>query len=220
VLPLLRWVRLSTLLVPEPRSDGVLLSRLEEVPPARLLDLLGVRYVITNPSTPDPPDVRSVDFGDLRLHVRPQPVPRAVLVFDARVSDDQAALARLAAPDFDPNGQLVLSPDGGTPTELRSPRAGQPIAPTLVRPDRWRARVSAPEAGYVLQREAWYPGWRARVDGVDVPLLRANVLFRAVPIPAGDHDVEIYFASDAFITGAVTTIIALSIIGLLLVWRR
>ena len=48
VLPLLRWVHLSALVVPSPRPDGVLLSRLDGLPIDRVLDLLGVRYVIAN----------------------------------------------------------------------------------------------------------------------------------------------------------------------------
>ena len=55
--------------------------------------------------------------------------------------------------------------------------------------------MSLPAAGYLLQREAWYPGWRARVDGVDTPVLRADLLYRAMPLGAGAHDVEISFDS-------------------------
>jgi len=33
----------------------------------------------------------------------------------------------------------------------------------------------------------WHPWWTADVDGVNAPILRANVLFRAVHVPAGRH---------------------------------
>ena len=45
VLPLLRWLELTRLAVPSPRPDGVLLSRLEELPSPRTLDLFGVQYL-------------------------------------------------------------------------------------------------------------------------------------------------------------------------------
>ena len=84
---------------------------------------------------------------------------------------------------------------------------------------RWQAHVSLPQAGYLLQREAWYPGWRARVDGIDTPVLRADVLFRAVPLAAGDHDVEIFFDSGSFTRGALLSLAGLGIIIVMLAWR-
>src|SRR5207302_10086021 len=77
VLPLLRWLHLSGTLVQSPRPDGVLLTRLEAVPSDRILDLLGVRYVIANGDVDARPDLQTVDFGDLRLFARSDPVPRS-----------------------------------------------------------------------------------------------------------------------------------------------
>ena len=80
-------------------------------------------------------------------------------------------------------------------------------------------RVSLSQPGYLLQREARYPGWRARVDGRDAPVLRADALFRAVQLGAGEHDVEIFFDSASFNRGAVVTLTGLLVIILLLAWR-
>ncbi len=42
--------------------------------------------------------------------------------------------------------------------------------------------------------EVWYPeGWKATVDGIEVPLVRANYILRALPIAAGRHTVELSF---------------------------
>jgi uncharacterized membrane protein YfhO len=71
-----------------------------------------------------------------------------------------------------------------------------------------------------LQREAWYPGWRARVDSTDVPLERADSLFRGVPLSAGEHDVEIYFDSPSFKRGALLSIAGIVVIIVLLAWSR
>lgn len=50
VLPLARYVWFQTLFIPEGRliADGRLREQLDEIPPARLLDLSGIRYVITD----------------------------------------------------------------------------------------------------------------------------------------------------------------------------
>src|SRR5438552_3525672 len=91
VLPLLRWLHLSGTLVQSPRPDGVLLTRLDSLPPDRQLDLLGVRYLVANAETPGRPDLQMVDFGDLRLFARPNPVPLSLVVFGATRAADEAA---------------------------------------------------------------------------------------------------------------------------------
>src|SRR5262249_59104650 len=47
------------------------------------------------------------------------------------------------------------------------------------------------EPGYVVLLDAYDAGWRARVDKAPAPVLRANVAFRAVPVAAGTHRVEL-----------------------------
>ena len=56
-----------------------------------------------------------------------------------------------------------------------------------------RLRVNSPEATYVILRDAFYPGWEAEVSGEAVPIYRANVVFRAVPVPAGESIVSFRF---------------------------
>ncbi len=79
--------------------------------------------------------------------------------------------------------------------------------------------MSLPQAGYLLQREAWYPGWRARVDGAEVPVLHADSLYRGVALGAGEHDVEVYFDSSSFKRGALVSLAGMVVIIGLLLWR-
>jgi hypothetical protein len=39
----------------------------------------------------------------------------------------------------------------------------------------------------------WHPWWRVCVDGAAADMLKANVLFRAVAVPAGKHLVRFRF---------------------------
>ncbi|MDQ6672278.1 MAG: YfhO family protein, partial [Chloroflexota bacterium] len=219
VLPLLRWVSISKLLVPAPRTDGVLLSRLEDLPTDRLLDLLGVRYIIVNPSQWDRPGIQTADFGDLKMFVRPDPVPRSLVVFGATIADtDAAALERMGQSTFDSNREVVLGPESSA-VSRPSVDGPMPVQPDVALAERWHARVSLAQPGYLLQREAWYPGWKARVDGVDTPVVRADVLFRAVPLSPGTHDVEVYFEGATFNRGLLLSLAGVLVAAVLLVWR-
>ena len=49
--------------------------------------------------------------------------------------------------------------------------------------------ATSPDGGWLVLNDVWHPWWAASVDGKTVPLLRANVLFRAVALPPGRHRV-------------------------------
>jgi hypothetical protein len=53
--------------------------------------------------------------------------------------------------------------------------------------------VNAPDGGILLLNDVWDPWWRAAVDGANTEILTANVIFRAVVVPAGRHVVQFTF---------------------------
>ena len=56
-----------------------------------------------------------------------------------------------------------------------------------------RLAVDAPRAGMVYCAESFFPGWTARVNGADAPIVPANYAFRAVAVPAGRSVVELAY---------------------------
>jgi hypothetical protein len=47
--------------------------------------------------------------------------------------------------------------------------------------------VDALDDALLVINDAWWPGWVARIDGREVPILPANVIARGVVVPAGRH---------------------------------
>lgn len=56
-----------------------------------------------------------------------------------------------------------------------------------------RLRVKLAEPGYLVLADMVYPGWQATVDGRPTEILRADTIFRAVELEAGEHTVEFRF---------------------------
>jgi hypothetical protein len=121
---------------------------------------------------------------------------------------------------------------GDLPLPVRSPAtpsSGSP-APRVTwsedAPERVVLTVESSRPGFLVLRDTYYPGWSATVDGRPVPLLRADVLFRAVPIEAGAHTVEMRYRSLPFERGALIAAVALGLTALLAIlptprwWRR
>jgi hypothetical protein len=68
-------------------------------------------------------------------------------------------------------------------------------------------------AGYLVLSDASFPGWRAQVDGNPVPVLHANVLFRAVPLAPGKHEVVFEFTPPLMMFGmAISSLTAILIL--------
>jgi hypothetical protein len=123
----------------------------------------------------------------VRVYERTGYRPRAYYVPQGRVVDSaDAVLATLDSSNFDSRREVLLDgvPDpasvsGGSP-------AGAGTTSILIdEPERVVIDVEASQSGFLVLTDAFYPGWKAFANGVEVPIYRANYLMRAVPIGAG-----------------------------------
>jgi len=137
-------------------------------------------------------------------------LPRARLVGEAVVLNDDEAVSYILSPEFRPEAEVVL------PAPPDAPLAGGPVEGEV----RWlerginasRLTVTTDEPALLVIADNWYPAWKARVGGTEAPVLRANHTLRAVPVPAGESEVEIYYDG-----GALGVPLAVSVICLVLV---
>ena len=151
----------------------------------------------------------------LRLFRVPEPLPRAYVVGGVRSLSDAEALTLLLDPAFDPAREVLLPP--GNATSGATPGSQGSAQFVWRRADALELEVEASAPAMLVLVEAFGPGWRATVDGQPVEVLKANLLFRAVRVPAGRHRVGFRYRPPSVLRGA-----ALSVAGLLAgvtVWR-
>jgi hypothetical protein len=147
------------------------------------------------------------DDPALNAYLNRRALPRALVVHQAIAAHDhQAAYAVLRVPDFDPATTVVV--EGGEPLNL-TPSGLASIDLDAFSPNEIRLRVDTPADAYLVLSEVWYPGWRATVDGVETPVLRANYAFRAVRLEPGQHEVHLIFAPRSWRLGLLISGVAL-----------
>lgn len=78
--------------------------------------------------------------------------------------------------------------------------------------------VKSTPPGVLVLNDAFYPGWKATVNGSASPLFPVDVLFRGVQVGSGDQTIRFHFAPDSLQTGYRLTVggAVLVLIGLLM----
>jgi uncharacterized membrane protein YfhO len=72
--------------------------------------------------------------------------------------------------------------------------------------------------GYVVLLDRYDSNWHARIDGREVPVLRANQLFRAVYAVPGHHETVFYYRQQGLLAGMLIS--ALTFLVLLWAYIR
>jgi hypothetical protein len=172
-------------------------------------DLLGVSdYVDTQAPFPD---AREVSFPGLRsLYETTTAYPRAFLTQSSVVASDDAALAALAAPDTPSRRTAFLSAGENLASPCVSP------TPALRRggPNRLEIDLDACAEQYLVVAESDFPGWRARLDGTEVPIVRTDVALRGIRVPAGHHHLDLRYFPLSFAVGAAVSLLSISALAL------
>lgn len=167
---------------------------------SRLADQLGLRYIAT------PVPIEQIDHklqpGDLTLVARtkegyiyenPRALPRVQFVGGWELADFDGMKRSGAWPDSDLR-QVVLLDTEPAEAQPEGARPSQGEVKLLrYRNTEVEIEVTSAQAGFVVLNDVWHPWWRVQVDGTDVEMLKANVLFRAVQVPAGTHKVTFNF---------------------------
>lgn len=152
------------------------------------------------------------------IYENPRARPRVMFAQEWRLSDFDSIVESGRWPEFDPARTVLLESDPATthphiPAPSSSPHVAsaqndsaefasvifpEPPAPSKALISRYEnteieIAVDATQAGFVVLNDVWHPWWTATIDGEPAPILKANVLFRAVQVPAGNHVLRFSF---------------------------
>ena len=148
-------------------------------------------YMLEPTSSPNLPSHALIRFRDY--------LAKATFVPGAEIiPGDEGQLARMKDPAWNPRATVILSapapdrPDSSAPTTANVPAT---LDLRSYDPRRIEVVVQASRPGYILINDAYDPDWTAEVNGHAAPVLRADFLLRAVPVPAGASSVVLTYTA-------------------------
>ena len=160
-----------------------------EMPPVENLEAFGPAWFVDSFVPAETPDeeIALIDSVDLRR----------TAVIGADFAEARACFADVTI------GSSMNGPAGVSGDVSDNGQATDFIRMTSYAPNELHYHYSASAARTAIFSEIYYPdGWTATVDGAPLDLFRADWIFRAANLPAGEHDIVMRFEPKAYSIGA------------------
>jgi hypothetical protein len=230
-----RYDRLLPLINGSAAQDGEFVRYLKAVYqdsptelPTPILDMLSVKYIIVPDSLPYASRLQNLRpvFNNSRLSIYQNlgALPRAWFVQDTILShSEEETLAMMANLEFDPATRAIV--------EYEIPGISAPDSAHVVQTEAGMHRLAydyyTDTDALLVLSEIYYPaGWKAFVDGKELPIHPVNHILRGVKVPAGAHSLELIMAPQSYalstrlsLAGILITILAV-LIGAILHFRK
>lgn len=165
-----------------------------------LWQLMNIKYIISNQEITHPFLKVVYDAQSHKVYENSSVLPRAFFVNRYEVTNGMDILKKMADVSFDPRDLLFLMNTPEVTVEPAMP--GAEVSFLEYNFQDFKVEVRATGNNLLFLSEVYYPkGWKAFLDGSEIPLYRANYLFRAVIIPPGKHVLEMRFEPEGFSIG-------------------
>jgi hypothetical protein len=177
----------------------------------KLLNLLGVRFIVTFGQSPFVDTAEAAGYplvfeaDGAQVYENPRALPRAFVVGTTDVVPPGTMLSRLAAEPFEPLETALVE----TTDAAMTGGVSRPAQIIEYAPERVVIRTSGATPGMLILTDQFYPGWLATVDDQPTAVYCADYIFRAVVLPPGDHTVRFRYRPRSVTLGSWTSLVAL-----------
>lgn len=159
---------------------------------SRLIDFLGVKYVLSLSTIYDPTFIKVFVTGRTRIYQNTKAFPRAFMTYNVHVVPSSTSLI---TDMYNPRTDLRTSGyvEETLPEELSyTTHFVNRVVITRYQENSIAICVDTTHDGLLVLTDTFYPTWHATVDGNEEKIYRTDFNFRGVIIPAGHHHVLFY----------------------------
>ncbi len=152
----------------------------------KVLDMLNVKYVVTNKKINNP---NFVQVNNIKgLHENINALPKSWIVGNIKkVNSQKESLMEVLLSGFDPKNKAVVFDYNGP--DLPEDATGK-VKIKMRNENRIELESSSQTGGLLVLSEIYYePGWKATVNGKETPIYQTNHILRSVEIPKGNAEI-------------------------------
>jgi hypothetical protein len=145
-------------------------------------------------------------------------LPRTYVVHQTEPATKAQVWEELEA--FDPTRMALV--EGGH--SLRNAAKPSPARIVKQTANRLIVKTELEAPGLLVLGEIWYPGWQARDNGRQMPILRTNAILRGIYLDAGTHTIELVYdpwtvRAGTLLTAATTLVLVAALAIGLTTWK-
>lgn len=158
-----------------------------------LLSMLNVRYMIYNGNIPG---FRTAFQREGLFVLENEAVlPKAFFVDEIRqVNSPSEAIRALNEASFNPARTAILMESSSA---VAAPDSLASVSVTSYNAHQITLSGNRSEPGFLVLGEIYYPGgWKAYLNGTEVPIYRTNYILRGIGVPAGTFELELKYEPD------------------------
>lgn len=195
----------------------------------RLLDLLGVKYILSKDDYARDAKIvtyarpnDNVNFawqnGKFVIYERNDVLPRYFLSSNYIVAqNDQEILNKIYDISFDLHTIILEKPPN---IKIENTQNAQ-VNLISYEANSVNFKTKSDKNTLLFLSDAYYPGWNAYIDSNKTPILRADYALRAVPIPQGNHSVIFKYEPNSFKYGLLLSVVGImSVVALMTISKK
>lgn len=172
-----------------------------------ILKLLNIKYIISRKQLTSR-SIKETYKDNFFVYELQNHFPRAYIVPNAlQLTSQQEVLSAIKKNTVDLKRFVLISEKITSAKKNNGSFQQAPI--TSYKPDEIIIQTTLDNPGYLILSEMWFPGWKAFDNEKEVPILKANYLFRGIYLTKGNHNIRFIYDPISYKIGFVTSLVTL-----------
>jgi hypothetical protein len=213
------------------RADGLYkaFTNTSSISTTNFLDLYGVKYIISVTPLGKDPRLKLIyarleglqgkkrdllKENTIKLYKYRNVLSRGFFVKDFSImKDPKEILSAMNKKTFDPRKKVFLEEEpkwtaveNHSYKDRRLPKNVEFISESN---NRLQLFVRAKEKGFFVLSDTYFPGWKVFINGKEGKIYRANYNFRAIPLNAGEYEIQFIYNPIVFKVGILISLLTL-----------